>query len=163
MKLLKLALPLAALLMAACQKNLQTNDAVKAGVIKHLSTNAGLNVTAMDVSVTAVTFKDNEAQATVSFKPKGGDAAAGMQMTYTLEKQGAEWVVKKKPDAGSHTGGMQGGMPGGMPAATPPAGGANPHGGMVMPNSGMPQSGAPQGTLPADHPPVGTSKAPEKK
>ncbi|MBI5086913.1 MAG: hypothetical protein HZB13_20235 [Acidobacteria bacterium] len=159
MKLLKLALPLAALLMAACQKNLQTNDAVKAGVIKYLSTNAGLNVTAMDVTVTAVTFKDNEAQATVSFKPKGGDAAAGMQMTYTLEKQGAEWVVKKKPDAGSHAGGMTGGMP----AATPPAGGANPHGGMVMPNSGMPQSSAPQGAMPADHPPVGTSKAPEKK
>jgi len=132
---LQILCPLALLLLAGCTKNIQTNDAVKAAVVKHLTQNSGLNLSAMDIEVTAVTFKDNEAEATVGFKPKGGGAASGMSMRYTLEKKGSEWVVKKKADSGMGHG-MP--MPGGMPSAAP-QGGAE----------------APSGAMPPGHPPVG--------
>lgn len=148
MKLLKLILPVALVVMAGCSKNIQTNDAVKAGVVKHLTQNSGLNLSAMDIEVTAVTFKDNEAEATVGFKPKGGGATSGMSMKYTLEKKGSEWVVKKKADSGMGHG-------------------------MAMPGGGMPSDGAhgggaaaPAGAMPAEHPPVGAmggGKAAEPK
>lgn len=137
--------------MAGCSKNIQTNDAVKSAVVKHLTQNSGLNLSAMDIEVTAVTFKDNEAEATVGFKPKGGGAASGMSMRYTLEKKGSEWVVKKKADSGMGHG-MS--MPGGMPSDAT-HGGAAPGG-----------AAAPAGAMPADHPPVGgmgAGKAAEPK
>lgn len=129
--------------MAGCSKNIQTNDAVKAGVVKHLTQNSGLNLSAMDIEVTAVTFKDNEAEATVGFKPKGGGAASGMSMKYSLEKKGSEWVVKKKADSGMGHGmtAPQGAMP--SDAA---------HG------MGAGAASAPATQMPADHPPMGSMK-----
>lgn len=113
-------------MLAGCSKNIQTNEAVKQGVVNHLAGNKGLQMSSMDVEVTAVTFKDNLAEATVSFKPKGAAASAGMQMRYTLEKKGDAWVVQKKADSGAgHAGGA---MPMGeapaaaMPPGHPPAG-----------------------------------------
>jgi len=116
-----------------CKKNIATNDAVRKAVLDHLSTNKGLNVESMDIEITQVTFRDTEADATVSFKPKGGDAAAGMSMKYTLERKGDDWVVKKNPSAGSHGMGMPGGMPGGMGAGQ----------GMEMPPAHPPMGAAP--------------------
>lgn len=127
--------PLALALLAGCSKNIQTNEAVRAGVIKHLSQNSGLNLAQMDIEVTSVTFRDNEADAVVGFKPKGAGAASGMSMRYTLERQGNEWVVKKK--AGS---GMGHGMT--PPAAEPPSG---------------------EGNLPPGHPPTGGAGAERKQ
>lgn len=145
MKPLSLVLPLALALLTGCSKNIQTDEAVRQGVLKHLSKNSNLSLANMDVTVSSVSFKDNEAEATVGFAPKGGGAASGMTMRYTLEKQGAEWVVKKKADSGAAGHGQ---MPGGM-----------------APGGGMPPAGAmpPGGGMPADHPPMGTPKAPEKK
>jgi len=54
----------------------------------------------MQVDVTSVSFRQNEADATVSFRPKGGGAGAGMQMRYVLERRGNRWVVKSKSEAG---------------------------------------------------------------
>jgi len=116
--------------LSGCQKNIQTNEAVRDGVIKHLSQNKNLSIGAMDVDVSAVTFKDNEAEATVTFKPKGGDASSGMSMRYSLEKKGSEWVVKKKADSGAG------------------------HGSTAMP--GAPQGTG----RPPDHPPMGSGAAP---
>jgi hypothetical protein len=124
----KFSLVLAAVLcLAACQKNIQTNEAVREGVIKHLSQNQNLSIGSMDVEVASVTFKDNEAEATVSFKPKGGDASSGMSMRYSLEKKGNEWVVKKKADSGmGHGAAPASGAPEGtgMPPNHPPMGSA---------------------------------------
>jgi len=119
--------PVALALLAGCSKNIQTNEAVRAGVIKHLSQNSGLNLASMDIEVTSVTFRDNEADAVVGFKPKGAGAASGMSMRYTLERQGNEWVVKKKADSGMGHGMMppQGEAPpqeGGLPPGHPPVG-----------------------------------------
>jgi hypothetical protein len=138
----KLSLVIPAILalacLAGCQKDIQTKDAVRQGVINYLTQNKNLSIGSMDIEVTQVTFKDKVADATVQFKPKGGDAASGMTMHYTLEQQASGWVVKKKADHSGH--GMTG----------MPQGGAMP-GGMPMPSGSMPM---PSGGMPAGHPPA---------
>lgn len=133
MKKISLVLAAAFVCLAGCQKNIQTNEAVRDGVIKHLSQNQNLSIGSMDVEVASVTFKDNEAEAAISFKPKGGDPSAGMTMRYTLERKGNEWVVKKKADSGMGHG--------------------------AAPASGAPQGTG----LPPDHPPMGSAAAPGSK
>lgn len=109
-------------LLAGCSRNIQTSEAVRAGVIKHLSQNSGLNLAQMDIEVTSVTFRDNEADAVVGFKPRGAAATSGMSMRYTLERQGSEWVVKKKADSGMGHGMMpsDSALPGQLPSGHPP-------------------------------------------
>lgn len=147
-------LTLALAVLAGCSKNIQTNEAVRQGVVAHLSGNKSLQISSMEVEVTAVTFKDNLAEATVSFKPKGGDAASGMQMRYTLEKKGDAWVVQKKADSGAGHGAAMPNM-GGMGAVEPGGGAA----GSAMP-PGHPPAGAaaPAGEMPPGHPPAGAAK-----
>jgi hypothetical protein len=127
---------LAVLGLTGCQKDIQTKDAVRQGILTYLTQNKNLSVNSMDIDVTQVTFRDKEADAVVMFKPKGGDASSGMSMRYTLERLGSTWVVKKKADSGH-----------GMTAPT----GA---GSMPMPSGSMP--------MPAGHPPTGAA-APEPK
>ena len=138
------ALALAVFTLVCCNRGLETKEAVRQGVVDYLATR-NLNVSSMNVDVTAVTFRQNQADATVSFVPKGGGAAQGMTMRYTLEKQGSHWVVKNRADSGQnpHGGGMMPG--GGMPGGTMPGG--NPHGSMPMP-----------GEMPPGHPATGTKK-----
>ena len=136
------------LLLAACHKDIQTTDAVQRGIMKYLATKSGLSANAMDVSVTSVSFRENEADATVHFQAKGsGDASGGISMKYVLERKGNEWVVKGRPGMG---------------------GGANPHGDAANPHGDMGGMGAnPHGgtmpALPPGHPaiPSGT-EAPSK-
>jgi hypothetical protein len=130
--------------LAGCQKNIQTKDAVRQGVLTYLTQNKNLSVKSMDIEVTQVTFRDKEADAVVMFKPKGGDTASGMSMRYTLERQGSTWVVKKKADSGAH-------------GATAPMG----SGSAPMHSGAMPMPST-SGTLPPGHPPTGTA-APERK
>jgi len=120
--------------LTGCQKDIQTKDAVRQGILTYLTQNKNLSVSSMDIDVTQVTFRDKEADAVVMFKPKGGDAASGMSMRYTLERQGSTWVVKKKADSGAH--------------------GATAPGSMPMPSGSMP--------MPSGHPPTGAA-APEPK
>lgn len=135
-KILRLLLPALVLIVATgCQKNIQTNEAVRKGVIEHLSKNKNLQVDSMDIEVASVTFRDKEADVTVSFKPKGGAAESGMQMRYTLERKGNEWVVQKKADSGAGHG-----M--GMPGAAGEGMGAAP-GGAQMPPNHPPMGAAP--------------------
>jgi len=93
---------LAVVCLSGCRKNIQSDDAVRQGVMSYLSQNKNLSLSAMDIEVKQVTYRDNEADAVVLFKPKGGDASSGMSMRYTLERQGNEWVVKKKTDNSPH-------------------------------------------------------------
>ena len=109
-------------------------EAVRQGVIDYLAKRANLNVAAMNVAVTSVILRKNEADAVVSITAKGGSAGQGMSMKYTLERQGDHWVVKDKAEAG-----------GGPHSAA----GANPHGGAAPPMGG---------TLPPGHPAVDSTK-----
>ena len=97
----------AALLLAACaRKNIETKDAIRQAVVEYLSSpevkaKTGLDMSAMDVNVTAMTFERDTARATVDFRVKGGDA--GMQFNYTLDRKSDKWVVQPKQDnSGGH-------------------------------------------------------------
>jgi hypothetical protein len=111
----KPATAVALLALAACSRDLQTKEAVRQGVIDHLSSrkNLDLDMSAMEVEVTSVMFRPNEADATVAFRPRGSSAPASMQMRYSLERKGNQWVVKGKQESGSPHGA-------GGPAAPPP-------------------------------------------
>ena len=130
---------LAALTVISCSKDIQNSDAVKQGVMDYLrSKNAqtGLNMDAMTVDVTSVSYQKDEARATLRFTPKG-IPGGGMQMTYVLDRKGNKWVVRGKQDSGNPHG--AGGM---APQEMPP---------------GHPATGAP-GALPPGHPAVGTKQ-----
>ena len=86
---------LAALLLAGCAKNIDTTEAVRDGVIKDIS-KKGLDVATMDVNVDSVSFREKEADATVSFTPKGMPRSQSMVMSYALERQGDEWKIKSR-------------------------------------------------------------------
>ncbi len=111
--------------LSGCSGDIQNKEAVREGVIEHLSANSGLDVGSMDIEVRSVEFRGDEADAVVSFQAKGSDdPAASMQMRYLLQKKGRRWVVKSKTGgSGAHGSGM--GTPPGMP---PSSGGAMPPG-----------------------------------
>jgi hypothetical protein len=131
---LRLALGFSLLLFFwGCHRGMETKEAVRQGVVDHLSSRTGLSVASMQIDVLSVAFRGNEADTTVSFRPKGG--GEGMQMNYTLERKGDRWMVKGR--AGS-TSGM-------------------PHG------SAVPPPGAMGTGLPAGHPPVPKSTPSDSK
>jgi hypothetical protein len=106
------------LLTGACKKS-DDKEAIRAGVMKHISSMDGLNVSNMDVVVTQATINGNTAQANVDIRAKNGDRnAPPMQLVYNLEKQGNDWVVTK----GQSGGGMQHPAPGSTPQGNLPPG-----------------------------------------
>jgi len=142
-------------LLAGCSKDLRNQDAVRQGVMSYLSKRSDL--LAMDVSVTSVSFHEDEATAQVHFQAKGSTSpTAGMNMQYVLERKGGQWVVKGRTGANSAHG--AGGFPSGGAAAE---GGNSPG-----PLDGMPRipgsggaGSAGAGSLPPGHPSVGGSQA----
>lgn len=123
------------LCLVGCNKgNIDTKEAVRQGVIDYLAGRQNLNVSSMNVEVTSVTFKENEADAMVAFAPKGGGGGQPVSIPYTLERKGNRWVVKPRATGESPHGGA-------MPS------GANPHG-------SMPGGEAPAGAMPPGHPAV---------
>jgi hypothetical protein len=142
---------LAGLVLLGCGRGAQNEGAVRQGVMDYLTQRSDLNLKAMQVDVTSVSFRQDEADATVSFRPKGA-AGGGMQMRYTLERKDGRWVVKGKghPGAGQEPHGKV--PPGGMPGA-----GQSPHGAMPggMPGAmPSPAAGMPNPDLPPGHPAV---------
>src|SRR5258708_5359655 len=97
---------------AACKRNIDNQEAVRQAVIDYLAKRSNLNVSAMNVDVTSVTFRSNEADAVVAITARGAAPGQPMSMRYTLERQGDHWAVKGKADAG--------GSPHGAGAANPP-------------------------------------------
>ena len=135
--------------LAGCNRGVQDKDAVRQGVLDHLA-QVQLNMASMNVEVTSVQFNGNHAEATVSFSPKGGNAAQGMSMRYQLEKKDGRWVVMGRKDAGQ--------SPHGGRAMAPAAPGMeNPHGGGAPSAPGMP-GGAGKMPSPENLPPAGQKK-----
>ena len=129
--------------LAGCAKNIDTPEAVKAGVLKDIATK--VDVKNMDVNVDSVSFREKEADAKVSFRPKGADASQSIVMNYSLERNGDEWRIKNRNMQGAH---VQPGAPGG----------AVPNGAALPP--GHPTGPATGGPLPPGHPSVDYSKNP---
>ena len=129
------------LFVVACKSKTDEKEAIRAGVIKHLTALNMLNMNNMDVNVTQATVNGNQAQAQVEIRSKGGDPnTAPMQIGYVMEKHGEEWVVVKST-------GMGGGMQHPGPGEMPPLGGAS---GTMPP--GHPNVTTGTGQKPADHP-----------
>jgi hypothetical protein len=126
----------------ACKRGIDNQEAVRQGVINYLSQRSNLNVSAMNVNVTTVSFRQNEADAVVAFTAKGAAPGQPMSFRYTLERQGDHWVVKGGADAGGSAHGAAGENP--HSAANP-----NPHG------AADPLA---TGELPPGHPPVDSTE-----
>ena len=131
------AATLGIVLLCGCEKDTHSQDAVRQGVMTYLSKRSDL--LAMDVNVTSVSFRQDEATAEVHFQAKGNSSpAAGMTMQYVLERKDGQWVVKGRTGAGTSHGASgpgvnsvpgQGTLPGsldGMPALPPGHATANP-------------------------------------
>jgi hypothetical protein len=109
MKALMMAPLIAALLLAACaRKNIENKEAIRQAVVEYLSARqaqTGLDMSTMDVNVTAMTFERDTARATVEFRVKNSEA--GMQLNYTLDRKGDKWVVQARQDTGQGHGVVQ--------------------------------------------------------
>ncbi len=110
---------------AACKRNIDNQEAVRQAVIDYLAKRSNLNVSAMNVDVTSVTFRSNEADAVVAITARGAAPGQLMSIPYRLERQGDHWAVKGKADAG--------GSPHGASAANPHGGGEAPVAGELPP------------------------------
>jgi hypothetical protein len=117
---------LAAILLAGCSKNIDTPEAVKEGVLKDIAKK--VDVQSMDVNVDSVSFREKEATAKVSFKPKGAPSGQSIVMDYQLERDGDEWKIKGRTMQGHDAHGQAGGdapagaqtpLPAGHPTVAP--------------------------------------------
>jgi len=150
------ALGLSIALLSGCKKDIKNDDAVRQGIMNYLSKRPDL--LAMDVNVTSVAYRQDEATATVRFQAKGNTSpGASMTMQYVLERKGNEWNVKGRAGANEHGAnglpqgsGSGAGSIGAMPNTTMPPG---------HPSVGAPE-GAPSGALPPGHPPISSDKKP---
>jgi hypothetical protein len=124
-----LSIALTAATFIGCQrKNIDTPEAVRESIVKHIEARGDIDLKELELSVKNVSFQGNTCQAEVSFVPVGQPATSGMTMHYSLEREGDAWKVKPpKPPSG----GMQ----------TPPP-------------TATPQVPPSQQPLPAGHPPV---------
>ena len=155
MKRLALALGLAAALItaASCRKEASDNDAIRAGIMQHLTGIGTLNMSAMDMDIRSVTINGNQAHAEVEFRPKtGGTPGTGMQVSYNLEKRDGAWVVMKTQAAG---GMIQHPDPNQNPHQS-----QDVHTGIPNFNEILNPAGAPaKSALPPGHPAVGSQPA----
>ncbi len=135
-------------LIAGCKKQESDADAIRSGINQHLASLKTLNLDAMDMNVTSVSIQGNQAQAQVEFRPKtGAPQGAGMQVSYTLEKQNGQWVVENSQPSGG--------------TIQHPGPGENPHMNATSPTSGslpnfrdLVPGNAGSSSLPPGHPPV---------
>jgi hypothetical protein len=88
------------LCLHACSNAPQSKEAVRQAVVDHLSKRSDMVLSAMEIDVASVAFRKDEADAIVSFRPKGGSGGGGMQMSYTLERKGNSWAVRAKKETG---------------------------------------------------------------
>jgi len=103
---------IAALLLAGCAKKNDTPEAIKQGVVRDLA--GKFDMSKMDVVVDSVSFRDKEADATVTFMAKGGSPDQGMSMQYVMERHDDnQWYIKSRSSAqgGAGAAGASGGMP----------------------------------------------------
>ena len=156
------ALGLSIALLSGCKKDIKNDDAVRQGIMNYLSKRPDL--LSMDVNVTSVAYRQDEATAVVKFQAKGNNSpGASMTMQYVMERKGNEWNVKGRAGANEHGAN-------GLPQEAPASGsiGAMPN--TAMPNTTMPPGhpavgsgapgAAPTGALPPGHPPVSPDKKP---
>lgn len=142
-------------LFAGCKKQASDADAIRDGINQHLAGLKTINLSAMDMDVTNYSVQGNTAQAQVEFRPKtGAPPGAGMQVSYTLEKQNGAWVVQNtQPMGGSINHPGPGANPNTMPSA-PSSSGPTSSGSIPNFRDLVPGGGGGNGSLPPGHPPI---------
>ena len=163
-EVVRIAALLLILALAGCNRGQQNNDAVRQGVIEYLQ-KVGMNVNAMDISISGVKYDGNKADASVAMSVKG---TPGTQMTmgYHLEQKDNKWVVIGKQDTSQHGAGAAGGTANPHAGGAAAPGGENPHAGGAMPGGENPHAGGAPGApagggkmpSPEDLPPAGKKK-----
>jgi hypothetical protein len=134
-----LAILAATLVLAGCGSGLRSKEKVQQAIVERLQTRSGLDLNALDVTTTSVSFEKNLAYATVAFHPKGDSRVnSGMVMKYTLENRDNKWVVVKVGDSEGHTGGMGRGADQ-LPPGHPAVGAMDPHSGAAGEGKESPQ------------------------
>ena len=133
--------------LSACKKQTNDSDAIRAGILQHLTSVGTLNISAMDMDIRSVAVAGNQAHAEVEFRVKnGGPQSGGMQVAYDLERRGGSWVVLKSQPTG---GAMRHPVTSQNPGANQPI--------HSMPNFNElinPPAVPGQATVPPGHPPV---------
>jgi hypothetical protein len=87
--------------VGGCKKQQSDKDAIRAGILQHLTAVGTLNISAMEMDIRNVSINGNQAHAEVEFRPKTGAApGTGMQVAYNLEKREGLWTVLKTQAAG---------------------------------------------------------------
>jgi hypothetical protein len=87
--------------VGGCKQQSNDNDAIRAGILQHLTAVGTLNISAMQMDIRSISINGNQAHAEVEFRPKTGNTpGASMQVAYNLEKRDASWVVLKTQAAG---------------------------------------------------------------
>ena len=116
-------------LLAGCGRDIKNKEMIKEAVLQRLQTRSGLDLKALDVTITSVAFEKNLAYASVAFHPKGDlNISSGMVMKYTLENRDGKWVVVKVGDSQGHpTMGGAGSGADPLPPGHPPVDSINPH------------------------------------
>jgi hypothetical protein len=117
---------------SACKRNIDNQEAVRQAVIDYLGKRSNLNVSAMNIDVTSVTFRPNEADAVVAITARGAAPGQPMSIPYRLERQGDHWVVKGKAESGGSPHGASAANP--HEAAEPPMAGELPPGHPAVPS-----------------------------
>jgi hypothetical protein len=110
-------------LLGGCGRVVESKEAVLQAILDHLAKRADLNLSFMQIDVVAVSFRQNEADTTVSFRAKGSRSGPSMNMNYTLEKKAGRWVVKGRSETGVTPHGAAGQTSGGLPSGHPHVGG----------------------------------------
>lgn len=114
---LRVCLLLAAAL-CGCARKAENTEAVRQAILQRVSKSMSLEQ--MDVTVTSVSFHGDQADAVVSFAPKGMPSSP-VTFQYNLQRQGSSWVVQGHAQSAGHGGGMSRPDPhAAMPAGHPP-------------------------------------------
>jgi len=114
----------AAIAAAGCNaipaKPADDQAAMRAALQGYLAQRGNLNMAGMDMDLQIARNDGRTADVNVTFRAKQGGGS--MQMAYTLEKQGNQWVVKgsKSPTGSSHPD-VGSGAATAPPSALPPA------------------------------------------
>jgi len=96
-------------LTGGCRKSANVQDAIRASIEKRLNGRTDLNLSVMDRQVKQVSVNGDQATAQVEFQLKGSNAH--MDIEYTLERKGKDWVVLSSQPLGmgnAHSGSGQG-------------------------------------------------------
>jgi hypothetical protein len=155
---MKRAVPFLAILsllsfFAGCKKQVSDADAIRDGINQHLAGLKTINLSAMNLDITNYSVQGNQAQAQVEFRPKqGGPPGAGMQVTYTLEKQNGAWVVQGTQAMGGSINHPAPGTNPNMMSSAPSSPGSMPNFHDLVPGGGGGNGGAQ--ALPPGHPPI---------